>query len=165
MFSLVDHELEDRSIGIFKGQPQEIGLGLGNPVVEFVAEGIGSAEEPFQGVEMSPTGPLRGMGPIWLFQGVGEPAVDEGLKVREVVWRVRDPHRMPEMEAPPGRARSWVMLEISTDPCITVMQRVTGIEGQSATCHVYNLRVLSVRIKRRFLPAVNDGASAPETNR
>lgn len=34
MFSLVDHELEDRSIGIFKGQPQEIGLGLGNPVVE-----------------------------------------------------------------------------------------------------------------------------------
>jgi hypothetical protein len=49
MFSLVDHELEDRSIGNFKGQPQEIGLGLGNPVVELVAEGIGSAEEPFQG--------------------------------------------------------------------------------------------------------------------
>ena len=136
MFSLVDHELEDRSIGIFKGQPQEIGLGLGNPVVEFVAEGIGSAEEPFQGVEMSPTGPLRGMGPIWLVQGVGEPAVDEGLKVRQVLWRVRDPQRMPEMEAPPGRARSWIVLEVSTDPRIEIVQRVTGIERQPVIAEV-----------------------------
>lgn len=44
--------------------------------------------------------------------------------------------------------------------------RVGGIRPEiPATCHVYHLRVLSVRIKRRFLPAVNDGASAPETNR
>jgi hypothetical protein len=88
---------------------------------------------------MSPTGPLAGMGPIWLFQGVGEPAVDEGLKVREVVWRVRDPQRMLEMEAAPGGARRWIVLEISTDPRIEIVQRVTGIERRPVIAEVLRI--------------------------
>lgn len=128
MFPLVEHELKDGSIRFFKGEPEVIGVGFGDPLVELVAEGIGSGQEPFQWVEVSATGPLAGMGPIFFLQGIGEPAVHKGVKVCEVLGRLRDPQRISEVEASPGGAQEGMRLKVSTEPRIEVLQRMTGIQ-------------------------------------